>query len=314
MRKLLPCMSALALFFVALPGYAWFGAGHMVVAYIAYQNLTPELKSRIDDLLKLNDMYAAWTDGVADNEKAMVAFVKAATWPDCIKQKSCSPGYKSLGGDTPPGNATDAQNIGYADKLTHAYWHFVDLPYAAGAPGQPPKVPNALTEIQLLTKAISSSESDDIKSYDVVWLEHLVGDVHQPLHATSRFTKNHPNGDAGGNLVYLCAKPCKDELHAYWDGLLGDDLTIDQVKQTGDRLLMAGKPEGTDKAMPRTWINESFALAKSAAYAKPISSDNQKGVSPRPDAGYQMNATGIAEARVTLAGYRLAALLTNNLK
>jgi hypothetical protein len=66
------------------------------------------------------------------------------------------------------------------------------------------------------------------------------------LLARGQFSLRIPNGDAGGNLVFLCAKPCKDELHAYWDGLLGDDLTINQVKQTGDRLLMAGTPEGTD--------------------------------------------------------------------
>ena len=82
----------------------------------------------------------------------------------------------------------------------------------------------------MLTDAIGTDESDDIKSYDVAWLEHLVGDVHQPLHATSRFTKNHPNGDAGGNLVLLCAAPCRDELHAYWDGLLGDGPMIEEIQ------------------------------------------------------------------------------------
>ena len=251
MRKLIPLAAILSLLLVPLPVRAWFNGGHMVVAYIAYQNLSPETRSRIDDLLKLNEMYAQWTAGVAGDQKPLVAFVKAATWPDCIKQKSCSPGYTSVGGDTPPGDSTDAQNIGYS---------------------------------------ISSSESDNVRSYDVVWLEHLVGDVHQPLHATSRFTKNHPNGDAGGNLVYLCAKPCKYELHVYWDGLLGDDLTIDQAKQTVDSLLMAGEPKGADNAMPRSWANESFDLAKSTAYAKPISSDNRKGPSPRPDANYEMNA------------------------
>jgi hypothetical protein len=152
----------------------------MVVAYIAYRNLTPETRSRIDTLLKRND-YASWIKGVAKNQKGLVAFVKAATWPDCIKQATCQPGYKSDGGDIPLGDPTDAQNIGYADKLMHKYWHFVDTPFEAGATGQPPKVPNAQTEIELLMQAISSAESDDIKSYDVVWLEHLVGDVHQPL-------------------------------------------------------------------------------------------------------------------------------------
>jgi len=37
------------------------------------------------------------------------------------------------------------------------------------------------------------------------FLVHFVGDLHQPLHATSRFTVNMPEGDAGGNdfkIVY----------------------------------------------------------------------------------------------------------------
>jgi hypothetical protein len=288
----------------------------MVVAYIAYQNLTPETRSRVDALLKLNPMYAEWTKGVSAEKSGMTAFVKAATWPDCIKQKTCSPGYTSDGGDNPPGNPTDAQNIGYEDKLMHKYYHFVDLPLSAGAPGQKPKVPNAQTEIVLFTEAIGGSESDDVKSYDVVWLEHLVGDVHQPLHATSRFTKNHPNGDAGGNFLAFCEKPCKDELHAFWDGLLGDSPTVAEVQQTGDSLLASGKPSGADNATPSSWVNESFELAKADVYVPPISDDNDPDVkiSPRPDAPYQTTATAVARTRVTLAGYRLAALLNNNLK
>jgi hypothetical protein len=313
MNKLFRWTAFLLLFLAALPVHAWFNGGHMVVAYIAYQNLTPEIRSRVDDLLKLNNMYAQWTAGVPDSQKGVAAFVKAATWPDCIKNAKCSPGFTSDGGDNPPGASTDGQNIGYDDKLMHKYWHFVDVPYSAGAPGQPPKTPNALTQIVLFTQAISSSESDNVKSYDVVWLEHMVGDVHQPLHCTSRFTKNHPKGDAGGNLVYFCDK-CKDELHAYWDGLLGDDLTVDQVAKKGAALLKAGKPAGADNAVPSSWVDESFALAKDDAYASPISNDNKPGPSARPDKMYQAAATKDANLQVRLAGYRLAAILNNNLK
>ncbi|MGD0300311.1 MAG: S1/P1 nuclease [Bryobacteraceae bacterium] len=306
-------MAVWLLFLVALPVHAWFNGGHMLVAYIAYQRLTPETRSHVDDLLKLNSMYAQWTAGVPDSQKGVAAFVKAATWPDCIKDANCSPGFTSDGGDNPPGDPTDGQNIGYKDKLMHKYWHYVDLPYSAGAPGEPPKTPNALTQIKLFTQAIGSSESDDVKSYDVVWLEHMIGDVHQPLHSTSRFTKNHPKGDAGGNLVYFCEN-CKDELHAYWDGLPGDDLTLDQVTQKGDSLLKAGKPVGADNASPSAWIHESFTLAKHDAYASPISSDNQKGPSARPNAKYAATAAKVANLRLRLAGYRLAAVLNNNLK
>jgi hypothetical protein len=293
---------------------AWFNGGHMIVAYVAYRNLRPELRLRIDELLKRNDMYTEWTAGVAESDKPLVAFVKAATWADCIKQEKCKAGYISDGGDVPPGQTTDSRNIGYADKFKHAYWHFIDIPLSAGAPGQPPKTPNAVTEIELLTKAIGSSESDDVKSYDVVWLEHLVGDIHQPLHATSRFTKNHPDGDAGGNRVYFCEKPCKDELHAYWDGLLEDDLTIDQVKRTGDMLLRSGKPDGVSDASPSDWAQASFDLAKQYVYAAPIGDDSTRALSPRPDAHYQADAMSVARSQVTLAGYRLAALLEQNLK
>jgi hypothetical protein len=50
---------------------------------------------------------------------------------------------------------------------------------------------------------------------------HLVGDIHQPLHAVSRFTHELPQGDLGGNRVRLCAPPCRLKLHYFWDAALG---------------------------------------------------------------------------------------------
>jgi hypothetical protein len=287
----------------------------MVVAYIAYKNLTAETRSQVDALLKLNQKYNEWTDGVPRRQKALAAFLRAATWADCIKMQSCAPGYTS-DGDQPPGNPTDTRNIGYEDKLMHKYWHYVDQPIAAGAPGEPAKEPNALTQIVLLSGAIHSDESREIKSYDLVWLEHLVGDVHQPLHCTSRFTRNHPHGDAGGNLLRFCEKPCNDKLHLYWDALLGDKLAIDEVARIGDELIAGPRPPGTDDLTPSDWIDAGFSLAKSNVYVPPISSDNDPGqrLSPRPDAEYSAAALKLARAQVTLAGYRLAALLNANLK
>ena len=53
---------------------------------------------------------------------------------------------------------------------------------------------------------------DALKSYDLSWLLHLVGDVHQPLHASTRVSSTDPGGDAGGNLLKLNCAHC--ELHA----------------------------------------------------------------------------------------------------
>ena len=316
MRRMFLLAAVLWLFLAGHPLHAWFNGGHMVAAYIAYQNLTPQTKARVDALLKLNTMYPTWTKGVTATRKGLTAFVNAATWADCIKQQACAPGYTSDGGDVPPGNPSDTQNIGYSDMLMHRYWHFIDLPFSAGAPGLPPKVPNAQTEIVLFTKAIASNESDNVKSYDVVWLEHLVGDVHQPLHATSRFTKDHPAGDNGGNSLHFCAAPCTDELHAFWDGLLGDKLTVAMATTTAKSLLAMGKPAGADNLDPTSWTADSLGLAKADVYVPPISDDNNPSVtiSPRPDAPYKAKARAVARSQITLAGYRLAGLHNNNLK
>jgi hypothetical protein len=314
LRESVALAAALAL--CTSQGNAWWDGGHETVAYIAYQRLTPATRKRVDVLLQRNPMHASWTQGFTSNEQGPVAFVKAATWPDCIKSSLCASGYSSDGGDAPPGNATDAQNIGYDDHLMHKYWHFIDEPDSAGTPGQSPKEPNALTEVKLLTDAIGTDESDDIKSYDVVWLEHLVGDIHQPLHATSRFTQNHPDGDAGGNSVALCVTPCRDELHAYWDGLLGDGPMIEEVTTFGNELLKRKKPVTAAKTDPAKWVDESFALAKSTVYVTPISDDNDTSqtVSPRPDAKYGTTALRVAKSQALLAGYRLAELLNTHLK
>ena len=58
-------------------------------------------------------------------------------------------------------------------------------------------------------QVIGSDQPDALKSYDLVWLMHLVGDVHQPLHCVTRFTQTEPNGDRGGNDVKLTTPPGK---------------------------------------------------------------------------------------------------------
>jgi len=139
LRRIVAVVAMLALF--SSQGNAWWDGGHETVAYIAYKRLKPATRKRVDALLQRNPMYASWTQGISEDGKGLVAFLKAATWPDCIKSSSCVGGYTSDGGSVPPGKPTDAQNIGYDDHLMHGYWHFIDLPYSAGAAGQPPRSP-----------------------------------------------------------------------------------------------------------------------------------------------------------------------------
>ena len=59
-------------------------------------------------------------------------------------------------------------------------------------------------------------------------LIHFVGDIHQPLHCVSRYTKNRPDGDRGGNEFKLPDTLYKN-LHLLWDALVKFDDSKDKV-------------------------------------------------------------------------------------
>jgi S1/P1 Nuclease len=290
---------------------AWNSDGHMQVAEIAWQHLTAASRGRVSTLLMLNPMYNAWIAKVPAAKRKQVAFVMAAAWPDYIKKNVA--GYTN-DSDTPPTGSASSQNIGYADHLMHRYWHFIDTPFSSdGTALVQPAAPNAKTQIELFTSAIADAEtSADIKSYDLVWLEHLAGDVHQPLHATSRFSADLPMGDRGGNLVVLCANPCKTkgELHAFWDNVLGVSNSPTAAIAAADKL-PAAPGAGAALADDQAWITESFDAARKFVYASPVGA----GTGPFTlSAAYKSQAKTEAKARVELAGRRLANLINANLK
>src|SRR5256885_4781100 len=69
---------------------AWFGFGHMAVAYVAYQKLTDAKKARVAALLKKNPYYktkwkALIPAGTPADQHDLMVFMIAATWPDEIK-------------------------------------------------------------------------------------------------------------------------------------------------------------------------------------------------------------------------------------
>lgn len=293
-----------------LPAHAWLDFGHMAVAYVAYKRLKAAKRVRVDALLKLNPYYSRWSGQVSGKEKGAQIFMLAATWPDLIK---IDPEYVADGldgGDKPDGPLV-AQNIGYSDKMMHKYWHFVDVPFSNDATALPPPlVPNARTQISAFRAVLASDSSDSLKSYDLVWLLHIIGDIHQPLHCTTRVSKMEPDGDNGGNNVKLQS----DErvLHRFWDGAPGTGYTglIGDVPKYVARLKPAN---GTMAAVrdEKEWIDESFRLARSKVYVAPI----EEGDGPfKLSEDYRKSAVTLANERVQLAGERLANLINNELK
>ncbi len=296
------------------PASAWDNEGHMAVAYVAYQHLNAATKARVYQLLKLNPDYPRWRaavpSGTSVARRKMLIFMMAATWPDLIKHKSGYTDDGTEGGNRPDG-VTSSQNIGYSDHLHHKYWHFIDTPFSTDGTTLPPlPTPNAETQIAAFRSVLASDDSDAKKSYDLVWLEHLVGDVHQPLHGTTRVSSGTPGGDHGGNLVTLCSAPCKRELHAFWDNVLGTSPNAASAVTLGRNLpaadaTLAAKKDAAD------WTAESFAAAQQAVYTSPVGDGNGPFTL---DATYKSNAKKLARERVALAGVRLANLLNEELK
>ena len=308
--------------FLPMPLSAWGPIGHMTVAYIAYQNLTPATKTRVRELLRLNPDYANWEKRIpigtsADDHDRMI-FMIASTWADDIKGEAQYSDDGINGGNTPEG-AFSSQNIGYTDRLRHKYWHFVDMPFS---PDQMPlpavPTPNAQTQITAFRAVLASSQADALKSYDLVWLLHLIGDVHQPLHAVTRITKSRPKGDAGGNLIKLFGDAASN-LHSYWDELPGSDCGFCKDKiECVNRAIVLGKgyPSASSKSRnldPAVWIRESFEEARASVYREPIGAADQP-YTIVPGSSYETQAQKLAKMRVALAGARLAHVLNDELK
>jgi hypothetical protein len=279
----------------------------MMVAAVAWERLDEQTRKRAVDLLKLNSQYKKWIKCHDEDERDQVAFVMAATWPDFIKTAR---GYIDDGQD-PAKAPKPNRNVGYDDMFMHRYWHYVDLPFSRdGTPLIQPGTPNAKTQIEKFRDIIESDASDDIKSYDLVWLEHLVGDIHGPLHASSRFSATSPHGDSGGSDVKLCEAPCRRQLHAFWDSAVGSGTSVTAVISAAGKLDEAPSAD-VDEPNVQVWAEESFKLAKKFVYRSPIGDDNGPFKLSQP---YIKTARSVAEDQIALAGARLAKLLNEHLR
>jgi hypothetical protein len=307
---------AAILWLSSAPAFAWNEFGHMTVAYIAYKKLNDATKARVDKLLSLNPSYSHWlsqipSDWPAQKRNAAV-FMYASSWPDSIKGDHSYQSDGSQHGFRPEGPDA-AQNIGYSDHYLHKYWHFVDQAFSYDHTVLPADiVPNALSELDIFEQTLSSDKDDALKSYDLVWTEHIVGDLHQPLHCVTRVSKDKPNGDSGGNDVLITGAGDSKNLHGLWDWILGKGgpHVIDEVIAFADPLPDA-KARAAADIKPADWAREGFKLAKQKIYSGPI----KKGLGPFAVTDkYLADAKKLATQQAELGGARLANLLNATLK
>lgn len=155
---------------------------------------------------------------------------------------------------------------------------------------------------------------EDAQSTAMRLLLHYVGDIHQPLHCTSRVNKDYPSGDRGGNDVPIKTHKSVKELHAVWDDVVYELVGHDDLPYSQDDWEAQGKLASTmNKKYTITsaeeanmnsmsWGQESFEISKDFVYKtvkehEALSDD------------YVSKGRVIAERQIVLAGHRLANLL-----
>ena len=309
---------------------AWNGPGHMAVAGAAYDLLTPaEQQKLVAILLQHRDVSRLKTALNTQNPKPRDLVMAAATWPDLIKEDAAH--FKNNGYDE-LGPITEIKD----DGLMHKGWHFINTPYSRDATPLT-KIPDdntvdAVTVVRVLVKQLSGGESADKEAFDLAWLFHLTGDLHQPLHAIVGVDSVYPTGDSGGNSILITAPDSiETELHAYWDDILGGSagsdrftkrVLLDKDAATASRIVtglsMVQLATTRDDLEPAHWADESKAIAIRDTYTFPMIKtvqikdrlgNPQQAEMVTLDDNYHATALADCQQQVKLAAYRLAQIL-----
>lgn len=185
---------------------------------------------------------------------------------------------------------------------------------------------NILKALDRYVNVLKTSDNQARRAQALRFIVHYVGDLHQPLHCSTRVDKKNRRGDEGGNLFFVRVPTGKAnqfreiKLHSYWDGGLDSfpkgggppSFTPPALKRIPPAVLVVVKanPEddpaiGLDNPTDfQAWADESSGLAREFAYG---------GVEPGDVVGavYKEKGIEVARRRVAWAGYRLAALLNS---
>jgi len=284
---------------IAVPSYAWNASGHKAIALIAYGQLLPATRARVDQILSQHPDYSKWIAGIAAPDRGRAAFLEASVWPDMIKSDARFHEDNRRATPDIPGLPAGAQ-------ARHSSWHYMNIPFSTdGTPTQPTEEPNILTKLQDFEPL--ASIPDSMKVYALPWVIHLIGDIHQPLHAIARFDRLRPTGDRGGNAVELKS----GNLHSYWDSRLGSSETGQFLNQLVLTIQTRHPKAGSFNMDPEDWAREGFEL-RSQVYS--FTGDGTTASPAMYSDAYAVEARDAAYARAALAGYRLAEFLNQKLR
>ena len=229
------CFRLILLLMLPAPALAWWDYGHATVARIAWSEVRPETRDRIRALLSRSALLETPTCPAS-------TVAEASYWPDCIKR---------LG-----------------DRFSYASsWHYqnVDIcrPFDQAAPCRDGHCVSAQIERQARLLADESLPTRE-RLMALAFLIHLVGDLHQPLHAGDR-------GDLGGNRLRVSYGVIagRTNLHLAWDGYLAERAISTPAAEAAGLLsdLDPAEKAAMREGNVEDWARQSWAASRDFAYA-----------------------------------------------
>ncbi|WP_312709796.1 S1/P1 nuclease [Stenotrophomonas sp.] len=258
---LLAAALAPALLTLSAPAHAWGAQGHRLVAEVADTRLNPTARAEVDRLLAL---------------EPGATLASIAPWADQLRAKDPGLGRRSAG------------------------WHYVNIAEEGCqyAPATHCKNGNCIVEALKAQSAILGDHSltDGERLQALKFVVHMVGDVHQPMHAGY-------GHDKGGNDFQLQFGNRGTNLHSLWDSGM---LNIRKLDDAGYLPVLRALPapklarQSNPQRDPQRWAEASCRIS------------TQPGVYPASHKigdEYTARYRPVAEAQLRLAGENLAQLL-----
>lgn len=273
-QKSLALLLTAALTLASGQALAWGQEGHRITGYIAQQLLTPQARAQVAALLPNAD------------------FAQLALYMDQHKAEL----KESLPG---------------SDQ-----WHYNDEPVCDGVVED--DCPNgncASNQIERYRAVLADKQaSQAARAQALTFLIHMVGDIHQPLHAAD-------NHDRGGNdfKVTLPGSKKTSNLHSVWDTALVQRALGGQDESgwaAQDLARYQRDIAGWQRGGVKDWIAESNQYARRDVYG-PLSGFSC-GASPSApvylDNTYLRAGSALVEQQLAKAGARIAMVINQALR
>jgi hypothetical protein len=253
----------------------WGAEGHRITGFVAESQLTPRTQAALREL-------------VGDTQIAELALEADKRRPELAQQY--------------PGS----ERWHYDDRLVcHP-----DVPLADYCPGDN-CASRAIARMESVLRNPASTRAE--RRDAVMFLVHIIGDIHQPLHASD-------NNDRGGNQsrVRLPGENKDRSLHSVWD--------IDLVRRVArgyspptmaQELVSRYRPhlEQWRQGSPSDWLAESYAISQRLAYGQlpGMTCDTPLQAAVTLPERYLNDADRVVPEQLAKAGTRIAAELNSAL-